>query len=243
MKNKSIQGFTLVELSVVLLIIGLIVGGTMAGVAMIRASENKVIISRVDQYKTALTQFEMLYSAIPGDMKTATRYWSGSANGDGDRTIDAEPSDEPFRALEQLELAELIQGTFTGLWGTGFVVGDSGNVPDIVNGVSLYPKCCSTTDYARTLDFNNHLVVFSVYLNDDYRIGAISPIDALSIDKKLDDGIPDFGLVGGSGSYNGTSYGAENCYSGTGNASTYNADDATYKDQKECQMHFAYDWN
>lgn len=237
------KGFTLIEISIVLLIIALLTGAVLQGSEMIRSAELRSMITKVEEHKSAISQFQELYEALPGDMTNATDYWSASANGDGDTTIDIETSNEPFRALEQLYLAELIEGSYNGAWGSGFAIGS--NIGELSrSGVSIYAKCCSTTDYARTLDFNNHINIFTVYSDDDdFRAGAVSPIEAQNIDDKIDDGIPDFGFVGSSGSYTGLAYAATGCYSGTGSTSTYLTANATYKDADGCQMLFAYDWD
>ncbi len=245
MNNGSVRGFTLIELSIVLVIMALLVGGTLAGAELIKSAELRTIISKVEEYKAATSQFEQLYESLPGDFTTATSFWASTANVvSSNKQIAAEPSDEPFRALQQLSLAETINGTFTGTWGSGFVIGDTGNVPAIGNsGASMYIKCCSGTDYARTISFNNHVSLFSVYSNIAYRGGVVSPIQARDIDIKLDDGIPDFGFVGASAGYNGSAYTATGCYTGSGSTSAYATTSAATRDSPNCQMQFAYDWN
>lgn len=247
MHKKS--GFSLVELSIVMVVIGLLVGGTLAGQSLIRSARLKTLVSEVNKYKASLNQFKISYSGLPGDIKNASSYFTGATNGDADDTIDAETSNEPFAAMSQLAAAGFIEGTFTGSWGTGFTAqstASSGNTPTSSSGVEgalIYIKCCSGTDYARTISFNNHVSVFAINTNTAYRSGVLTPIEAMDIDKKTDDGIPDFGLVGASGSYNGTNYVATGCYSGTGKTSTYDSAVAANKDKTYCQMQFAYDWD
>lgn len=65
MKNK---GFTLIELSIVLVIIGLIVGGILIGRDMIRAAEIRSLISEKNQYIVATNNFRNKYNAMPGDI-------------------------------------------------------------------------------------------------------------------------------------------------------------------------------
>jgi prepilin-type N-terminal cleavage/methylation domain-containing protein len=69
------QGFTLVELSIVLVIIGLLAGGIMVGRDLIHAAELRAIISEVDKFKTAVNTFRVKYDCIPGDCTHATDYW------------------------------------------------------------------------------------------------------------------------------------------------------------------------
>ncbi|HEU5048637.1 MAG TPA: prepilin-type N-terminal cleavage/methylation domain-containing protein [Rickettsiales bacterium] len=74
------NGFTLIELSIVLVIIGLIVGGILAGRDLIRASELNYIISQIGKYDTAAQTFRNKYGQIPGDATNAVQFF-GNAGG------------------------------------------------------------------------------------------------------------------------------------------------------------------
>jgi prepilin-type N-terminal cleavage/methylation domain-containing protein len=65
-------GFTLVELSVVLIIVGLIVGGILSGRDLIRAAEIRATIGQVEKYNAAVNTFRLKYGGIPGDLQVAT---------------------------------------------------------------------------------------------------------------------------------------------------------------------------
>lgn len=103
MKNNS-KAFTLIELSVVLIIISLIVAGIISGKALIHASELNSIIADVNGFQTALNNYKLQYDAILGDHRDAYDYFDGSGgnsicgnnsngvggcNGDGDNRITA----------------------------------------------------------------------------------------------------------------------------------------------------------
>lgn len=62
------QGFTLIELSIVLVIIGLIVGGILAGQDLIRAAAIRAQISQIEKYNTAVHTFQGKYGYLPGDI-------------------------------------------------------------------------------------------------------------------------------------------------------------------------------
>ncbi len=76
------RGFTLIELSIVLVIIGLIVGGVLAGQSLIRAAEIHSVVTDLQKFDTAINTFQGKYDALPGDMPNATSYW-GAAGGNG----------------------------------------------------------------------------------------------------------------------------------------------------------------
>jgi prepilin-type N-terminal cleavage/methylation domain-containing protein len=65
-------GFTLIEMSIVLVVIGLIVGGVLVGQDLIRAAYVRAQISQIEKYNTAVNTFYGKYQALPGDMNYTT---------------------------------------------------------------------------------------------------------------------------------------------------------------------------
>src|SRR5580692_12405602 len=60
--------FTLIEMSIVLVIIGLIVGGVLVGQDLIRAAGVRAQISQIEKYNTAVNTFYGKYGYLPGDI-------------------------------------------------------------------------------------------------------------------------------------------------------------------------------
>jgi prepilin-type N-terminal cleavage/methylation domain-containing protein len=52
--HKSATGFTLIEMSIVLVIIGLIVGGVLVGQDLIRAAYIRAQITQIEKFNTAV---------------------------------------------------------------------------------------------------------------------------------------------------------------------------------------------
>lgn len=77
------HGFSLVELSIVLVILGLLTGGILAGQSLIRAAELRSVASEHQRYVTATKSFQDKYFSVPGDMKNATSFWGAADGGDG----------------------------------------------------------------------------------------------------------------------------------------------------------------
>lgn len=70
MKEKI--GFTLVELSIVLVIIGLVVGGILVGKDLIDSAKTRSQISQIERYQAALNTFKLKYGYLPGDITDPT---------------------------------------------------------------------------------------------------------------------------------------------------------------------------
>jgi prepilin-type N-terminal cleavage/methylation domain-containing protein len=75
---KAKKAFSLVELSIVLVIIGLVTGGVLAGRDLIHASELNSIVTEHDKFLTAVAAFQGKYLALPGDMPNATDFWGAN---------------------------------------------------------------------------------------------------------------------------------------------------------------------
>ena len=75
------HGFSLVELSIVLVILGLLTGGILGGQSLMRAAELRSVGSDVNEFKTAMHSFRDRYLAWPGDMRNAVSFWGAAAGG------------------------------------------------------------------------------------------------------------------------------------------------------------------
>ena len=67
-KNSKESGFTLVELAIVLVIIGLIIGGVLVGQDMIKSAEIRSTIGQWESFNSATNVFKDKYRYIPGDI-------------------------------------------------------------------------------------------------------------------------------------------------------------------------------
>ncbi len=85
MKTKQ-KGFTLVEIAIVLVIIGLLLGGILKGQEMIVQAKIKNAIADFSGISAAYFGYQDRYRAAPGDDPQATR-WSGGTAGDGNRVL------------------------------------------------------------------------------------------------------------------------------------------------------------
>jgi prepilin-type N-terminal cleavage/methylation domain-containing protein len=65
------RGFTLIELSIVLVVIGLIVGGILVGQDMIKAAQTRATITQIEKFNTAVNTFRTKHGYLPGDIPAA----------------------------------------------------------------------------------------------------------------------------------------------------------------------------
>ena len=222
------SGFLLVELSMVLVILGLVVGGIMAGQALIRASELRSIGTGFNRYETAIYAFKDKYFALPGDITNATAIWGkdatycnsqtgtaatpGTCNGDGNGYVN-QASLEMWRAWQQLAMAGLIEGNYVGTqnsWGTNARPGIDMPAGRLSNtGYMLLVENNTNAEFAWTdITYTKNLLLFGTASGALPSLGAITPIEAWNIDTKLDDGYPGTGKVWGGGVTGGCTAGA-----------------------------------
>ena len=77
-------GFTLVEIAIVLVIIGLLLGGILKGQEMITQAKIKNLVNDFNGITAAVNSYQDRYRSLPGDDLNATTRWSGASKGNGD---------------------------------------------------------------------------------------------------------------------------------------------------------------
>ena len=187
------SGFTLVELAIVIVIIGLVVGAITAGEEVINNQRLRTVGTDAAKYMIALNQFKQQYGYLPGDFPNATAVWgradAGSpvtsncaapnttaavgnttCNGDGDGVITATwtaatPNHEAFRAWQHLSAAGLISGTYTGIGGAAPYCVLGTNVPkSTMEGMGFNWQTGSSSVNL----INNNVTASAQYYDGDY---------------------------------------------------------------------------
>lgn len=214
------SGFSLVELSIVLVILGLLTGGILAGQSLIRAAEIRSVTSDFQRYQTAFHTFRDKYFALPGDMTNATKFWGAAhataatckttnsggqatCDGDGNGLITdwAPASNELYRTWQHLANAGLIEGTYSGIQEGSTVYSNrvGVNVPrarasNVGFGVQ-YNGNYGGDAYAFAVDYGHDLFV-GAQVDDWWTLGrAFKPEEVWNVDTKMDDGKPGQGRI------------------------------------------------
>lgn len=210
--SRMHSGFSLVELSIVLVILGLLTGGILGGQALIKAAELRAVGEEYGQWQTAVNTFRQKYFGLPGDLRNAQQFWGdGDAtgetwNGDGDGEIDygsaANQEAENLMFWQHMALAGLINGEFTGVAGAGSVEDSyiGVNVPG-----SKFSSAGWSIQYASVggvytaqwynIEYGNFYTIGAKITGYEMSAPVMSPEDAWNIDTKFDDGQPAKGVI------------------------------------------------
>lgn len=184
-KNMGQKGFTLVELAIVMVIIGLLVGAVLKGQAMIDDAKRKRLLNDIQGISAAYFTYLDRYNAIPGDDTGGSR-WPGTvdgvANGDGDGVIEGSetnPDGESQEAWQALRFAGLLSGD-----------------PESVGAASLPRHPFGNTYGIGDLAFGGGIGTRNRIL-----VNTLPAEVAETIDIKFDDGLSGTGTVQSSGAY------------------------------------------
>lgn len=69
------KGFTLIELAIVVVVLGILIGGIVTGQSIINTAKRQKVIKDVESYKTAFYDFYNNYNALPGDFDEGGDYF------------------------------------------------------------------------------------------------------------------------------------------------------------------------
>jgi type II secretory pathway pseudopilin PulG len=207
-------GFALLEIAIVLVIIGLLIGGVVKGQELVTGARARALISLQEDVKAAYFGFFDRFRSWPGDYSQASTNIActpackdGNNNGAIRSIADGDAIDEQIAVWEHLSKAGFIAGSYT-----------------YTAGAEL-PSSVPTNSYARHLRLNYDGIYGTGVASapnvrrHNLKLGNQIPSDLLfEIDRKTDDGLPTSGVFqfssydgGGNGGVAPT--GPAGCYS------------------------------
>ena len=248
-------GFTLIELSIVLVIIGLIVGGVLVGQDLIKAAEVRATVGQVEKYNSSMNTFRTKYNGMPGDLLSTSAANFGmtvrtgaAGHGDGNSLVEGCSAGAIVFGCEtaliwvDLSFANLIDGSFT-------------TATDALTQVAAG----SQTSYfpSGKVGRGNYFTVYSSGGLNHYEVTgvtstsaagvytlttALTPTESFNMDNKIDDGAPGTGVVTAALSVAAlnvdANYGAgDACVE---SATAYNTDTTADANTPACQLRFRF---
>ena len=185
--NKQLhaqKGFTLIEIAIVLVIIGLLLGGVLKGQELINTARVRALNNSVDGITAAWFSFQDRYRAYPGDYSAAAvNLQGGPANGDGNGRVDT--AAERGALWLHLESAGYITGGYNGT----AIADDDEYVCNVAT--------CPDNGFGTGMSiFHGAEIQSSTVAAHELITGQGIPVDVLAeLDRKVDDGDSITGLM------------------------------------------------
>lgn len=253
------HGFTIVELAIVLVIIGALMGSIFVGQSLIRASHINSVVVDVSRYTQAFTDFRDKYQALPGDFANAQAFWGTpgggcpDGTGTGNEVCNGNGDGHVCDTNDAANIAEL-KSEWIELANAGFIPGSfryspvsTGsfqidlNLPHsaiTLGSFQFYYATCLIGDglYSTETPYNIHWLSYGGVIANTGILGPIfTGAEAYAIDTKIDNGMPGTGTV--RGGRNATVYGYTPSCQTSAVAATANYDQSTTNNV--CFMMFA----
>jgi prepilin-type N-terminal cleavage/methylation domain-containing protein len=179
---KNIPGFSLVELAIGIVIIGIILSFTLKGYEVYEEAKLHSVISQVEQFRLAHFNFVERYGALPGDFSQASQFIDKSLpNGNGNGYIDwgylNQPSDSNYYWKHLTQTNLLIQP-----------LTPQGTPSSKLGGIF-------TVEHALVADRPGIWYLLGEINANNNTGGLLTPQQAYFLDKKYDTGNPDTGHI------------------------------------------------
>jgi len=208
--KKNTEGFTLVELAIVMTIIGLLIGGVLKGQQLMRNAQITKSIKQMQSYSTAFLTFRDTFNYYPGDFASARQripqcdnaHFCLNGNGDNFVGNSRDPSwdsqineSEAVQFWKHLALANMIgiiepsANPAAPLYGTTHPSSPFGG------GYEFYYDRLMLHGAGGTTDAHSHILRLSQGGPAGQPRYILSQLEAAQIDRKIDNGDPNSGDI------------------------------------------------
>ena len=197
------NGFTLIELAIVFVIVGLIIGGILVARSLTDTTKAQAFVRQLQQFTVGVTNFQTRYQSIPGDSKLVSPYGNGNnviedVNGNSLEFTNEVAnfwihlSNTGFNATKTaLTVSVPAQGITAGI-----------NVPEMVYGIkgtgAIAVNGSFVMAFTGGINDGNYLLMIGLPSNSGATINgqpAFRVLEAEAIDRKIDNGISSSGII------------------------------------------------
>lgn len=198
-QRQGEAGFSLVELAIVLIIIGLIVGGVLKGQDLIESARVNSIQTQLNEVRVAAGTFLTKYDDMPGDLTNVALVDATLSAGNGNgrvggtgvaRIADAPDDSESVSFWQHLRASTLLGGVTAVTGASNMALSDS--LQSRVGGGFSVNYETVQGDTAHWFLLGEVSTAGAATVNDG---SVLSPVQARGIDEKSDDGDPQAGNI------------------------------------------------
>lgn len=223
------RGFTLIELSIVIVIIGLLLGAIAVGRDLIEAASIRATVAQIEKYKSDVNAFSTKYNGLPGDLIASQASQVGmsvrsglAGKGDGNGILEGCSAAavatatvagcETILFWNDLTTANMVEGNFVGGNSAISMASLEDDEFSLISDAWASPLVTldkNTIQPAAEIKNGNYIIVYSDSGSNYFEItgltsstggtytlfNALTPIEALNMDNKIDDGNPMAGRI------------------------------------------------
>lgn len=193
--RRSLPAFSLIELAIALVIIGILMGAVLKGQELLESARLKSLMSQLNQYKLVTSSFVDRYGALPGDYDKASSYLkAGLRDGNNNGIIEGTGFDpgnggfdhEAWSFWAHLAAAHLIPDPASPSQG---MVSPLDALPNTKLGGKIILQ------HAPLPELSGHWFILGTPQGSSSQGGLLTPLQTLSLMKKMDTEDPFSGLV------------------------------------------------
>ena len=198
--KQNQQGFTLVEISIVMIIIGLLIGGTFSGMKLIENMQVNKTVQDLKAIESAALTFKDTYGRLPGDIVNPAARLPNctvapcATGGNGDRRLDVSlvtdaaivATNERFTFWSHLQAADLVS---LGVKNTTDINFGEGQPEASIGGGIRVTNLDGAMGFCGTQFQGGHITITGI-ASSALNVGdAVSCSNIESVDRKMDDGL------------------------------------------------------
>ena len=196
---KKEEGFSLIEIAIALIVLGLVIGGVLKGKELIENAKLNVVARNIDMYRMAIHLFVDTYGSLPGDFHLASAHIHPKLrDGQNDGVISGHglnPLDEAANVWTHLAQAGLI-GDVGQFPSYEYAKGGQGVPQEKIGGVI-------TLQHDPHPDMSGHWLLLGRENGSKGDGALLTPQQARTLAQKMDSADPNSGRVRGNHGANG----------------------------------------